>query len=207
MDQSVTSVSLLHRIKEDRHDEKAWREFVDRYGTRVYRWCLIRRLQPEDAEDVTQNVLLRLAASFEKFEYDPRQSFRGWLRRVTENAIKDFAKSQSRHHLGQGGSAIASLMDEVPTRTELVDYLAEAFDLEVLDEAKSRVQTRVKISRWMSWDLLCNQANSAKEVAERLGISVGVVYANKNQVQNLIKAEIEYLEGKEQIDTKPNPQT
>ena len=43
-------------------------------------------------------------------------------------------------------------------------------------------------------DLLSNHSMSGKEVAEKLGISAAVAYANKNQVQKLIKEEIEVLE-------------
>ncbi len=194
MDQSLTSVSLLHRIQTNRHDENAWREFVERYGSRVYQWCLNRKLQASDAEDVTQDVLLKLARHFKEFEYDPSLSFRGWLRTVTENAIKDFFKSQSTKEKCTGGSTMHGLMLEEPARTELTEYLAEAFDLEILDEAKSRVRQRVNEKRWLSWDLLSNHAMSGKEVAEQLGTSVGVAYANKNQVQKLIKEEIALLE-------------
>lgn len=194
MDQSFTSVSLLHRIRTNRQDENAWQEFVHRYGTRIYHWCLNRRLQANDAEDVTQEVLMKLAKHFERFEYDPSQSFRGWLRRVTENAIKDYVASHRRRDQGLGGSSILSLLAEEPARSELNEYLAEAFDLEILEEAKVRVQTRVNENRWRSWDLLSNHALSGKEVAQMLGISVGVAYANKNQVQKLIKSEIELLE-------------
>ena len=154
-------------------------------------------MQPGDAEDVTQEVLLKLARHFEKFEYDPSRSFRGWLRRVTENAIKDYVLSQANRNPVQGGSTIVALMAEEPARTELTEYLAEAFDLDLLDEAKSRVQARVNDNRWQSWDLLTNHAMSGKAVAKKLGISVGVAYANKNQVQKLIKQEIELLESGE----------
>ena len=114
MDQSVTSLSLLHRIQASRNDENAWREFVVRYGTRIYEWCVNRKLNPDDAEDVTQDVLLKLARNFEKFEYDPAQSFRGWLRRVTENAIKDFIRSQANRDQARGGSTIVALMAQEP---------------------------------------------------------------------------------------------
>ena len=68
------------------------------------------------------------------------------------------------------------------------------FDLEILDEAKARVQKRVKESRWQSWDLLSNSTKSVAEVAELLGISIGVAYANKNQVKKMIQDEIAILE-------------
>jgi RNA polymerase sigma factor (sigma-70 family) len=194
MDDSLTSVSLLLRIRANRRDEAAWREFAQRYGARIYRWCENRRLQPSDAEDVTQEVLLKLAKHFEKFEYDRTLSFRGWLRRVTENAIKDYLRSRSAREQGQGGTSAVNLMADEAARTELTDYLAEAFDLELFDEAKRRVQLRVNHKRWQSWELLCNHAMSGKQVAQQLGISAAVAYANKNQIQKLIREEIEALE-------------
>jgi RNA polymerase sigma-70 factor (ECF subfamily) len=193
VDQSLTSVSLLLRIGRSRNDETAWREFVERYGSRIYSWCLNRKLPPTDAEDVTQNVLMRLAQKLEEFEYDSSQSFRGWLRRITENAITDYVRAR-RQDQAKGGSSVILLMAEEPARIELADYLAEAFDLELLDEAKSRTRLRVNDSRWQSWDLTANHNMTGKEVAEKLGISVGNVYANKNQVQKLIREEIERLE-------------
>lgn len=194
MDHSTTSVTLLNRIRAGRKDENAWRDFIDRYGGRIYQWALNRKLQPSDAEDVTQEVLLKLASNFEKFEYDVNQSFRGWLRRVTENSIIDFVRSKKNRKTGQGGSEVIEIMSKEPARIELQEYLAEAFDLEILDEAKSRVRQRVNEKRWQSWDLLANRHVSVQEASQQLGISSGVAYANKSQVQKLIKEEIELLE-------------
>ena len=136
MHTSTTSITLLNRIRANREDETAWRDFVKRYGTRIYQWCQNRKLQPNDAEDVTQDVLLKLAIQFEKFEYDPNRSFRGWLRRVTENAVTDFARSRASRNSAQGGSEVNDLLAEEPARQELWQYLSEAFDLEIFDEAK-----------------------------------------------------------------------
>lgn len=198
MDASVTSISLLLRIRGSRQDEAAWRAFVERYGTRIYGWCLSRGLQTADAEDVTQDVLLRLARHLQNFEYDSRLSFRGWLRRVTQNALNDFAHSRKVDQ-GIGGSSIVVLMSEAPAREDLAQCLGEAFDLELLDEAKSRVRGRVNDVRWQSWDLTANRQLSGRDVAQQLGISVATVYANKNQIQNLVREEIEQLERQQEL--------
>ena len=178
----------------DARDETAWREFVERYGSRIYTWCIYRKLQPTDAEDVMQSVLLRLAKQIQAFDYDPQQSFRGWLRRITENAIKDFYLAAARHVPGKGGSGILALLAEEPAQQELVERLAEAFDLELLDLAKSRARQRVNDTRWLSWQLTAEQGMSGKEAAAQLDISVATVYTGKNQVQKLIREEVERLE-------------
>lgn len=152
-----------------------------------------RKLQANDAEDVTQEVLLKLARNFEKFEYDPKQSFRGWLRRVTENAIIDFLRSRTNRDKHSGGADVIETLSQEPARIELYTYLADAFDLEILEEAKCRVRQRVNEKRWQCWDFLANQNLSGKEVSQRLGISTGVAYANKNQIQKLIQEEVEVL--------------
>ena len=56
-----TSMTLIERIRKSPRDKIAWKDFVDRYGPRIYTWCLRWHLQKADAEDVTQIVLVKLA--------------------------------------------------------------------------------------------------------------------------------------------------
>lgn len=59
-----------------------------------------------DAEDVTQNVCLRLASSLSSF--DGRASFSSWLYRVTMNAARDFMRGKvRRQHLVDGAALVA----------------------------------------------------------------------------------------------------
>lgn len=190
---SSTSLSLLHRIQANDRDEAAWGQFVDRYGTRIYRWCLHRRLQHSDAEDVTQDVLLRIAKKFGEFDYDAKQSFRGWLRRVTENAVIDHIRKRD-HNKHRNGSAVLSLLADAPARAELTEQLADAYDLELFEMAKSRVRNRVLPHRWSTWELMAEKRLAGQEVAEKLDISVGTAYATKNQIQKMISEEVSRLE-------------
>jgi RNA polymerase sigma-70 factor (ECF subfamily) len=194
-DGTNTNGSLLERIRVNLNDEHAWQEFVERYGPRIRQWCINRKLKTHDAEDVTQEVLLRLAKHMCNFHYDPSRTFRGWLRRITENAVKDFIRSRKRKLLE--GSEFVDLLSNEPARTELYASLAEAFDLELLDEAKFRVQQRVSEERWKCWELTANQGIPGKEVAKSLNIEVAKVYTNKSQIQNMIREELSWLEHKE----------
>ena len=69
------------RLRQDPTDQAAWSEFVDHYGPKIMGWCQKWKLQEADAQDVTQNVLLRLAEKLKDFSYDATKSFRAWLRR------------------------------------------------------------------------------------------------------------------------------
>ena len=54
--------------------------------------CLKWGLQPSDADDVAQQVLLKLLTAMKKYRYDSTASFRGWLKTVTHNAWIDFVR-------------------------------------------------------------------------------------------------------------------
>ena len=92
----TTCPTLLARLRHDPSNEAAWDEFVEHYGRHIYRWCRQWRLQDADAEDVTQEILLKLARKLRDFAYDPESSFRGWLKTVAHHAWRDFVDGQKR---------------------------------------------------------------------------------------------------------------
>jgi len=189
---TVTSISLLAQIRHDDRSPSAWRAFVDRYGPRIYEWCLNRRLQPADAEDVTQEVLLKLARRLGEFEYDPKQSFRGWLRRVTENAIIDFFRDQKeKKNNALGGEGFLEIAED---RQDLAKRLEGAFDLELLDLAKRRVRSRIDKNRWKAWEMMAVDQMSAKDVSGHLEMKIPTVYSSRFQVQKMIADEVRVLE-------------
>ena len=191
---SSTSVSLLSRIRGDASDPEAWREFVQRYAPKIYRWCRQWKLQEADAEDVTQNVLTKLAAKLRTFAYDPELSFRGWLKTVTQNALRDFLAERRRPGLGSGDSAVALLLDSLQARTDLLADLEEEFDREVLEEALARVQLKVPQRRWEAFRLTALEGLSGAEAGARLEMNVTTVFTSKCKVQKLVQEEIQKLE-------------
>ncbi|MEM9940015.1 MAG: sigma-70 family RNA polymerase sigma factor [Planctomycetota bacterium] len=183
--------SLLHRLKRNIQDQDAWNEFVSRYRASIFRWCLDRNLGEADAQDVTQEIFIRLIRSIQTFEYDPQKSFPAWLRRITENAIIDFVRSRTRKLYYQT-LCISALTNE-PVAGDSHSELADQFDLEKLEAAKIRIQKRVTKRRWLSWDLMTQTSMTGKQVAQHLGVSEATVHANKNQVQNLIRSELRLM--------------
>ncbi len=69
-------------------DEDAFRRLVERHCDLVFKvafkWCGVK----EDAEDIAQDVMMRLADKIRGFEPDSA-AFTTWLYRVTINAAKD----------------------------------------------------------------------------------------------------------------------
>ena len=70
-----TSATLLGRVGLSPSDHVAWERFVGVYGSKIRGWCRRWGLQEADTEDVTQDVLLRLAQKLGTFQYDPVAQF------------------------------------------------------------------------------------------------------------------------------------
>jgi len=62
-----TSATLLDRVGLSPNDQMAWARFVGLYGSRIRGWCRQWGLQESDSDDVTQDVLLRLAQKLRAF--------------------------------------------------------------------------------------------------------------------------------------------
>ena len=191
-DESKTSSALLRRVAIAPRDESAWAEFVDRYGKKILKWCCDRGLQDADALDISQLVLGLLAVKLRGFTYDPTQSFRGFLKKMTNDAVCD--AFQSRRRIVALKSESIRLLGDVEARDDLVLRLENEFDLELLDEAKRRVQERVAAHTWQAYQLTAEQELSGSEAAARLGMSVERVFVAKGRVLKMLKEEVRELD-------------
>jgi RNA polymerase sigma-70 factor (ECF subfamily) len=189
-----TSITLMRRMQARPDDPANWREFTERYGRQIYVWCQYYRLQPADAEDVTQNVLLELARVMRKFEYDPARSFRAWLKTLTHRAWCDFLERRSRSQPGAGGGQEIEKLAEIEARDELEKRLAEEYDRELLEAAIFEVRRRVAPNTWEAFRLLAFEGMSGAAVATQLGVNVGSVYVARSNVQKMLKEQIRLLE-------------
>ena len=72
---------LIRRLQTG--DEEAVREVADRYGHRIFQMALRHMKNREDAEEVTQDVLLKVYRKIDKFRGDAALS--SWIYRITFN--------------------------------------------------------------------------------------------------------------------------
>ena len=72
---------LIRRLQAG--DEEAVREVADRYGHRIFQMALRHMKNREDAEEVTQDVLLKVYRKIDKFRGDAALS--SWIYRITFN--------------------------------------------------------------------------------------------------------------------------
>src|SRR3954463_2930791 len=71
----------------------SWDEIVDRHGARVFRLAYRLCGNRADAEDLTQDVFIKVFRSLDT--YTPG-TFEGWLHRITTNLFLDRARRRAR---------------------------------------------------------------------------------------------------------------
>jgi RNA polymerase sigma-70 factor (ECF subfamily) len=192
--QMMTRVSLLVRLRQEPADERAWDEFMRRYGPLILAWCRQWGLQPADADDVGQNVSLKLAQHLRGFVYDPNRRFRGYLRTMAHNACMDYLDSKRRGVAGSAHTGVYAVLDSVEAREDLAARLEEAFDMELLEAAQMCVRNRVEPHTWEAFRLTALDGKSGAEAAALLGMQVGTVFKAKSKVQQMLREELGRLE-------------
>ena len=189
-----TSPSLLGRLRQGAADQQAWAEFVRRYGAQIYQWCGKWKLQEADAQDVTQNVLVKLADRMRTFTYDPARSFRAYLKTITNYALCDFLESRKRPGAGAGGSQVFDVLQTLEAREDLEAKLKTAFDQELLEEAMERVRQRAQPHTWEAFRLTALEGMSGAAVAQTLNMKVATVFKARSKVQQMLQEELAKLE-------------
>lgn len=184
-----TSVSLLGRLGQEAPDPEAWTLFVKRYGPLLYIWCRARGLQEADTEDVTQNVLVKLARRLREFRYDEAQSFRAYLKTLAHFACCDLLEER-RAAVGAGDSRVLQELNNAEARDDLARRLAEEFDLELLERARQEVEALVEPQTWAAFRLTALEGLSGAETAGQLCMSVAAVFKARSRVQQMLRERV-----------------
>jgi RNA polymerase sigma factor (sigma-70 family) len=144
----------------------SWDDVVREHSARVYRLAYRLTGNTHDAEDLTQEVFVRVFRSLPG--YTPG-TFEGWLHRITTNLFLDMARRRQRIRFeGLGEAAAGLLRDDEPTP-------AQAFDARHLD---SDVQAALEAlaPEYRAAVVLCDiEGLSYEEIAATLGVKLGTV--------------------------------
>jgi RNA polymerase sigma-70 factor (ECF subfamily) len=192
-----THISLLCDLRAGGRQDEAWAVFQARYRGVILGWCLRRGLTPESAEDLTQDVLLKLFQQLPHYSHDPsRGQFRGWLKAVVNNALTDFWRRQRRpDHGGVGGTAFLERLGELASPepagelSVMIEEHARTTAAEILDRARAKV----KETTWQAFYQTMVEQRPAAEVAAELKLSVASVYKASYRVKQMVQQEYRHV--------------
>jgi len=160
-----------------------WEDIVRTHSARVYRLAYRLTGNPHDAEDLTQEVFVRVFRSLSS--YTPG-TFEGWLHRITTNLFLDWARRKQRIRFeGLADEMVHRLPGSEPTP-------AEAFDDSHLDDD---VQAALKAlpPEYRAAVVLCDiEGFSYEEIAATLGVKLGTVRSRIHRGRAQLRAALEH---------------
>jgi len=116
----VAVASLIKRAK--RGEVSAFVELVDTYKDKIYAFLYRMTGNGEDANDLAQEVFLRVYSNLHTFDTDMR--FSPWIYRIAQNLAIDFLRKQKKtvyldDQLGQDNDMTWQLESEAPGPDEV----------------------------------------------------------------------------------------
>jgi len=192
----ATSRSLLARVREN--DVEAWNRLVSLYAPFVYHFCRRAGLDAADASDVFQEVFQATWSKLSTFEKrEQGGTFRGWLRTITMNKVRDHFRRRAREPLAGGGTDIQLALagvsapgDEDDAGLDDASFDPERAESELLRRALEVVREGFQERTWQAFLGTAVEGRSPRDVGDDLGMSQGAVRVAKSRVLQRLRAEL-----------------
>jgi RNA polymerase sigma-70 factor (ECF subfamily) len=170
-------------VQPDGWTPPTWDEVVRQHSARVYRLAYRLTGNQHDAEDLTQEVFVRVFRSLSS--YTPG-TFEGWLHRITTNLFLDSVRRKQRIRFDAlAEDAAERLPGRDPSPQQRLDE--RSFDADVqaaLDALPPDFRAAV---------VLCDlEGFSYEEIAATLGIKLGTVRSRIHRGRALLRAALEH---------------
>ncbi len=102
-------------------DAAAWEEIVQRYHRRIYNMCYRFAGSADDAQDLTQEVFIKMYRTLESYDVD-RGAFLTWVTTVTRNLLVDhFRKTKHDRITDSLDSPASEHEDALPLSEQIAD--------------------------------------------------------------------------------------
>ncbi|MFD2840917.1 RNA polymerase sigma factor SigE [Populibacterium corticicola] len=144
-----------------------WEQIVLEHSARVYRLAYRLTGNQHDAEDLTQEVFVRVFRSLHN--YQPG-SFEGWLHRITTNVFLDQVRRKKRIRMDHMGEEAQTYADRNEFASPERSFEHHNLDYDI-QEALQKLAPEYRVAV-----VLCDiEGLSYEEIATTLGIKLGTV--------------------------------
>ena len=185
----ATRASIFLRLKAgatmDR--EVGWNEFADKYSRIIAGFARNAGLPAQEADDVLQDVLMGFFRVSDRFEYDPKKGrFRGYLKRVTLNAIR------ARHRKKRPTTGFDDTVDP-PVESDLDAAWDRQWTEQLLQRAMGEARNEVEERTWRSFELYGVRGVPAEEVAKETGMTPASIRHAKMRLTRRVREIVERI--------------
>jgi RNA polymerase sigma-70 factor, ECF subfamily len=186
---TLTSVSLLDRLKAAGPDASDWNRLHGVYLPLIERWLgRVPGLGAESA-DLAQEVLVVVFRELPRFERQRQGSFRAWLRQVTVNKIRNYRRQRHRRAAAGLDPATGFLERLANPNDDLAREWDQDHDKHVVQKLLAIVQPDFNPTTWEAFQRFGIEGHPAAKVAEELGLSINAVVLAKSRVLKRLREE------------------
>lgn len=182
MDDAQAVASLVRRCVAG--DAEAWESFVRGYHRRVYNLCYRFCGSSTDADDLTQDVFIKMYRSLESYDVE-RGSLVTWMTTLTRNLLVDHFRRSRQDRLTDSLDASQTAAEEGPTLADRLEDKGRAPDQGVESrEARELVhQALQKLSPDLREAVILRdlQDMDYREIAQVLKVPEGTVKSRINR--------------------------
>lgn len=185
---ATTDPQLLDAAK-DWSSDAAWGEFYERYGPGIRAAAIRSGLSSEDADEVAQETMLRVARHLPDFRYNREVCrFRTWLNQIVQQRILDCLRRRQRFANAERALTHAALIHPRLFASKYPEPAAE--ELALIEAALSRVRAEVPPTQWQVFESVVLHELSAAETARTHQVSVANVYVIRHRLLARLKSEL-----------------
>jgi RNA polymerase sigma-70 factor (ECF subfamily) len=166
-------------------DAAAWEDIVLRYNRRIFNICYRFAGSQDDAQDLTQDVFIRMYRTLSSFDAD-KASFNTWITTVARNLLVDhFRKSKQDRITDSMDAAIGGDEDDGPTLGERIEDQGPSPEAKVQRRETSEMvhQALQKLSPELREAVILRdlQDMDYREIAQVLRVPEGTVKSRINR--------------------------
>ena len=144
-------------------DQQALGELYDLYFPRIYRYMLARTGKPAEAEDVTEEVFVRVLGAISGFQW--RQApFAAWIFRIAHNQLVSYTRKNGARR--QEIPLAPSVADRAPD--PLIRVEDRLFFEQIFDVARALPQAQREVL-WLRFAVGLSVSDTARSLGKREG--------------------------------------
>jgi RNA polymerase sigma-70 factor (ECF subfamily) len=161
------------------------------YTPLIQSWLRKYQIQPTDADDLAQEILLTVSRELPNFKHSGHPgAFRNWLRKILLYRVQSFWRSKKYQPLAKGGSSVLEDLEQLEDETSHASQLWNSeHDRHILAQLLEQIRPRFQASTWEAFHRQMFGGESANEVAASLGTPVHAAYVAKSRVLNALRQE------------------
>jgi RNA polymerase sigma-70 factor (ECF subfamily) len=174
------------------NDAVAWTRLVDLYAPLVYHWCRRAQLGPEDTADVFQETFRAVAMHIHDFRRDrPGDTFRGWLRTIAQNKIRDHFRRQHDEPRAAGGTDANVHLHAQPDPISLENDQSEQKVIhQVLHRTLDTIRGEFEPRTWQAFWRVQIDGKTTGDVGAELGMTAAAVRKARLRVLARLRQEL-----------------